>query len=225
MTRPLLEEEEQPAKVPGWAYTYIDLLWLLLLFFILRSAVSEVSDGPLYHNMAAALKHRFGVEAKATVAAGNRKNLETAASGGNRPQYGEILREGLEEAGESRKRSLAFRGAIYFPEGEDKLLSDQKQILQAVARQIGHSSELIEIRAEADDKTADVENPNRSAADPAYGRCIAARDYLVKLGIEPRRLRIAVVGAGQSSEERPRVQLYSVTEILAENPGKKPAKR
>ena len=28
MTRPILEDEEPQPKVPGWAYTYIDLLWL-----------------------------------------------------------------------------------------------------------------------------------------------------------------------------------------------------
>jgi hypothetical protein len=224
MTRPVLEEEEQPARVPGWAYTYIDLMWLLLLFFILRSAVSEVSDGPLYHKMAAALKHRFGIEADAKTRAVDDRNA-AAASGNNRPQYGEIIREGLDEAAAARKRSLMYRGAIYFSEGEDKLQSEQKQILQAVAKQIGHASDLIEIRAEAEEKTANAADPNHPAADPTYARCAAARDYLVRLGIEPRRLRIAVVGAERSAGERPRVQLYSVTEILAENPGKKPAKR
>ena len=171
--------------------------------------------------MTAALKKRFGVEAEATAAAANHEKARTAASAKDRTQYGEILREGLEEAAAARKRSLAFRGAIYFPEGEDKLQSEQKQILQAVAKQIGHASELIEIRGEADEKTADAENPNRSAVDPAYARCVAARDYLVKLGIEPRRLRIASSARGnRSAERKPRVQLYSVTEILAEIPGK-----
>ena len=51
MTRLPLEDEEQPARIPGWALTYIDLMWLLLLFFILRSAVSEISEGHRYREI------------------------------------------------------------------------------------------------------------------------------------------------------------------------------
>jgi outer membrane protein OmpA-like peptidoglycan-associated protein len=221
MARPILEDEEQQPKVPGWAYTYIDLLWLLLVFFILRIAVSEVCDGPLYRKMAAAMKHRFGVEAEATAAGGSMKNTD----GKTKTQYGEIVKEGWDAAAETRRRTLALRGTVYFSAGEDGLQSEQKQILQAVAKQVGRSRDQIEIRAEAEAKSSEGENANRPAVDPPYARCVAARDYLVRLGIDPQKLRIAVIPAERSASDRPCVRLYCVSEISAEASAKKPAKR
>jgi len=225
MTRQILEEEEQPARIPGWALTYIDLLWLLLLFFILRSALGDTGEGRHYREITAALKKRFGVE----VAAIPRENGENKTGSGtaaeDRARYGEILREGLDDKAPSRQRSLAARGVIYFPDGADKLQSEQKQILQAVAEQIGATSATIEIRGEVAEQPVNAGKAGGSAADPSYARCVAARDYLVILGIAPQRLRIAVGGQKQSPGERPRVQLYSVTEIAAENSANKPAKR
>ena len=133
-----------------------------------------------------------------------------------------LCRAGLDGQAPARQRSLAARGTIYFPEGADKLQSEQKQILQAVAEQIGPTSATIEIRGAAAEQAVTAANADGSAADPSYARCAAARDYLVKLGIAPQRLRIALDGAKLSPGEKPRVQLYSVTEIAAENP---PAKR
>jgi outer membrane protein OmpA-like peptidoglycan-associated protein len=225
MTRQILEDEEQPAKIPGWALTYIDLLWLLLLFFILRSAVSEIGEGRRYREITAALKKRFGAETAAIVGDGKEKNAAAGAVAKDRTQYSEILREGLDKTAAARKRSLTSRGVIYFPDGEDKLQSEQKQILQAVAQEIGHASEAIEIRGEEAEKAANAEKTDRPAADPAYARCAAARDYLVKLGIDPRRLRIALGGERLPQGERPRVQLYSVTEFVADKPAKTAAKR
>ena len=225
MTRLTFEDEQQPAGIPGWALTYIDLMWLLLLFFILRSAVSEISEGHRYLEMTAALKKRFGVEAEDPAGEGKAKKAEPRTFSKDRTQSSEILRKGLDETAAARKRSLASRGVIYFPDGEEKLRSEQKQILQAVAEQIGHTTGAIEIRGEAFEKAADAEKTSRAAVDTAYARCVAARDYLVKLGIEPLRLRIAVGGARKSPGERPCVQLYTVTEVLAEIPEKIPAKR
>jgi flagellar motor protein MotB len=224
MTRPILDDEEQPARIPGWAMTYIDLLWLLLLFFILRSAVGEIGESRRYRDISAALKKRFGMEAMAVPAEQSTNKTEIAANGNDRTQYSEIVRQGLDEAAEKKKRSLASRGVIYFSEGEDQLQSEQKQILQAVAEQIGHASETIEICGVTVEKTVAAGKVDRAAVDPTYARCVAARDYLVKLGIEPRRLRIAIGGEKRRPGERPCVRLYGVAEI-AEKPGKIPVKR
>jgi flagellar motor protein MotB len=217
MTRPILEDEDQSARNPSWTLTYIDLLWLLLLFFILRGAVGENGQGRHYREITAALKKRFGTEAAVEPAGQQAKNSESTAGAKDRSQYDEILQEGLDRAAEAKKRSLISRGTIYFSEGE-QLQGEQKQILQAVAEQIGLGLETIEIRGQAAEKT------ERAATDPAYARCVATRDYLVKLGIAPRRLRIAVDGQRPPPGERPCVQLYSVVEI-AEKPGKTPVRR
>jgi flagellar motor protein MotB len=226
MTCQILDDEERPAVIPGWALTYIDLLWLLLLFFIFRSAVSEISEGRRYREITAALKRRFGTDAAAFAEDDKqRRQTESGTIAKDRTQYNEIMREGLDKTAAARERSLTSQGVIYFPDGEDKLQSEQKQILQAVAEQIGPASTVLEIRGEAAEKSVDAAKAGRSAVDPAYARCVAARDYLVKLGIEPQRLRIAVGGEKQPPGEKARVQLYSVTEIVAEIPGKIPAKR
>lgn len=219
MTRPILEDEEQPGRIPSWTLTYIDLLWLLLLFFILRSAVGESGQSRHYREITAALKKRFGMEASVEpLQQQQEKDSAATAIAKNRTQYDEIVREGLDQAAEEKKRSLVSRGVIYFSEEDYQLQGEQKQILQAVAEQIGHASETIEIRGQAAEKV------ERMAGDAAYARCVATRDYLVKLGIEPRRLRIAVGCEKKPPGERPCVRLYCVAEI-AEKPGKTPVKR
>lgn len=224
MTRRILADEEQPAGIPGWALTYIDLLWLLLLFFILRSAVGEIGRNDRFREITAALKKRFGAEAAATAGENEAKKTAPAAIAKDRNRFDEIVREGFEKNAAADRRSLAARGAIYFSDGELELRSEQKQILQAVAVQIGPTSDAIEIRGETAGDAVRAEKTGDSAVDPAYARCIAARNYLVKLGIEPRRLRIALGGEKRRPGERPRLQLYSVAEI-AEMPGKAPKKR
>jgi outer membrane protein OmpA-like peptidoglycan-associated protein len=219
MIRRIIEDEEQPAKVPGWTFTYIDLLWLLLLFFILRGAIGVVGDNRHYREITAALKKRFGAEAAATPGDdANKAATETFAA--DRTQYSEALREGFDDTAAARQRSLALQGTLRFADGEKMIANEHKQILQAVAEQIGPTKETIEIRGEAAarPRTGD-------AADPAYTRCVSARDQLVKLGIAPDRLRIAVVAQRRPAGERPRVQLYAVVETVAETPKKPLTKR
>jgi outer membrane protein OmpA-like peptidoglycan-associated protein len=228
MTRQILEDEPQPAKIPGWALTYIDLLWLLLLFFILRSAVSEIGEGRRYREITSALKRRFGVEAAATTGGSKESKAAAETIAKDRKQYSEVLREGFDKTAAAQPRSLTLRGAVYFAENDVKLQSEQKQILQAVAERIGREADAIEIRGEAyetREKAAETDRTDRAATDSAYARCVAARDYLVKLGVAPGRLRIAVDGGRPPPGARPRVQLYSVTEMVAEKPGKSPTKR
>jgi flagellar motor protein MotB len=219
MNRPFLEDEEPPARVPGWALTYIDLLWLLLLFFILQAAVSAIGTGHRFRDLTAALKKRFGTEAVAV--ARNEQKRETAADAKDRAQYGETIREGFDDSTAALKRSLTLRGAIYFPDGEVNLQGEQKQLLQAVAEVVGRTSVSIEIRGEATENATEAGKAGAAAADQAYARCAAARNYLIKLGIEPRRLRIAIGDSRRPAGEKPRVTLYSVTEIAAEKSVKK----
>jgi flagellar motor protein MotB len=215
MRRPLLDDEEQPARVPGWAMTYIDLLWLLLLFFILRSAVGDGGTSHHYREITDALNKRFGSHTEAKPDA--KKMIADAAK--DRMSYAELEREGFAREAEAKKRQVLARGAIFFPEREIKLQSEQKLILQAVAERIGQTAETIEIRGEAAESKAESDRTDQPSIDPAYARCVAARDYLVKLGIEPRRLRIVVTEEKTQATERPRVQLYSITEMVAEKPG------
>jgi chemotaxis protein MotB len=206
MTRPILEDEEPPLRVPGWAFTYIDLMWLLLIFFILRSVLGDVGDSRRYRDIAAALKKRFGVEARPSSCGMQDKKARADSIAKDRKEYGEIVRDGFDDKADSKKRLLACQGVIYFPDEAAQLQSEQRQLLQAVAERIGHDACEVEIRGDA--------------ADSSYARCIAARDFLVKLGIEPKRLRIALGGERSPESERPQVRLYSVTEIVAERSGK-----
>jgi hypothetical protein len=90
-----------------------------------------------------------------------------------------------------------------------------------VAERIGQTSESIEIRGEAVAGKEESDRTDPPGVDPAYARCVATRDYLVKLGIDPGRLRIVVTEAKTQTVERPRVRMYSITEMVAEKPGPK----
>jgi len=83
-------------------------------------------------------------------------------------------------------------GVIYFTGDAFELTEDNRRILQVVAQQIGGKPQKIEIRGHTSTRQSPECPPHKTHWNLAFERSRQVADFLVELGINPKRLRIAV---------------------------------
>ena len=120
----------------------------------------------------------------------------------------------------------ATGGMVYFSEGSSTLSEKQQQQLQTIAEELGGKPQKIEIRGHTSRRPPPLDAPFRDNWDLAYARCRTVLDYLVSLGLDPKRFRLTVAGEnepvprGREGQERgfnSRVEVFLLSEI-AEKP-------
>ena len=230
-----IEEEESPG-VPEWVVTFGDMMSLLLTFFIMLMSMSEVKEEQRYQAMIDSLRKRFGHEnAMISVIPGKvtprNSALERLASMG-RSRRVDIMKGGAKVKAPVGESPLVMQtpasersttgGIIYFPDGGWQLGEKQKRTLQNIAKTLGGKPQKIEIRGHTSNKPLPEGSPFRDHWDLAYSRCNEAREYLVKIGINPRRIRIAVAASNELrhtgndpllARENSRVEIFMLTEL------------
>jgi chemotaxis protein MotB len=90
--------------------------------------------------------------------------------------------------------SLITGGRLIFPENADTLDAEQKQQLLALAGKLAGKMQKLEIRGHTDSQPLPAESAYHDHLELAYARCRAVRDYLMTLGIDPRRIRLSAAG-------------------------------
>lgn len=202
-----LPEEEAPGGAPEWVVTYGDMMSLLLTFFVLLFSMSEIKEEESKALMES-LRRQFGYD----------KSLQSIIAGPNMPMNSALAK--LTSMGRSRRmdtmrggdkvrapvgespRVWAIRpaedatlgGAIYFPGHSTELGEENTQILRTMAEELVGKPQKIEIRGHTTKNPLSPDSPYHSQWDLAYGRCVSVMQQLVKLGIEPQRLRLSVAG-------------------------------
>ena len=91
----------------------------------------------------------------------------------------------------------ATGGMVYFSEGSNTLDEKQQQRLQIIAEELGGKPQKIEIRGHTSRRPPPLDAPFRDNWDLAYARCRTVLDYLVSLGLDPKRFRLAVAGENE----------------------------
>jgi chemotaxis protein MotB len=203
----LPDEEEAPAGAPDWIVTYGDMMSLLLTFFVLLFSMSEIREEQS-RAMMDSMRRAFGSET----------SLESILAGPNVPLNSPLAK--LMSLGRSRRmdtmqggdkvnapvgehpRVWAIRpsqestlgGAIFFDESSAELTEQAKQVLQKIAEQIAGKPQKIEIRGHTSKAPLPPNSPYHNHWDLAYARCVNTMEYLVTMGIEPQRMRLAVAG-------------------------------
>jgi len=238
----MLQEEEEQAGIPEWVVTFGDMMSLLLTFFIMLVSLSEIKEEQLYQAMTEALRRRFGHETSvvsmmpgeakprnsqlAKLASMGRARRANTMNGGDKVKapVGEHPR-----VANIRKAEHATRGgAVTFREGFAELTEEHKLILQRTAQEIGGKPQKIEIRGHTSTKPLPPESPFKSHWDLAYARSNNVRQFLVKLGINPRRIRVAVAADNEPKhighdplllEENPRVEIFMLNELTEDLKG------
>jgi chemotaxis protein MotB len=200
-----IEEDPDPG-VPEWVVTFGDMMSLLLTFFIMLVAMSEVKKEEQYHAMVESMRKRFGHELSiASVMPGrdkprNSRLMKLATMG--RARRADIMRGGAKVNApvgdnprvQSPRRGDDFQlgGVVFFEEDTARLTDEDKRRLQAIAGKIGGKPQKIEIRGHSSRKPLPKNSSYRDHWHLAYDRCHRVMQYLVKLGIEPQRIRLAV---------------------------------
>ncbi len=241
-------EEEQSAGIPEWVVTFGDMMSLLLTFFIMLFSMSEIKEDQLYQAVADALHKRFGYDTSmASMIPGkirSRNSVMTKLASLGRARRANTLNGGDKvraPVGE-HPRVRAIRnaehattgGVVYFKAGTWKLIGENKHTLKAIAREIGGKPQKIEIRGHTSTRPLPLDSPYKTHWDLAYARCESVMDFLVKQGINPKRIRIAVAADNEPvhigsdpllQKENSRVEIFMLNEWVNDLEGTKEEKQ
>jgi chemotaxis protein MotB len=195
---------------PEWVLTYGDTMSLLLTFFIMLAALSEVKKEDEFEALAEALRRRFGkyvsldelaLYYKPTVAT----PLKSVSEG--REKLAKTL-EGASKVKGPRGREAKVRairpgdeattgGVVFFEEGTDQPLPGFDEAIKKIAESLAGKPQKIEIRGHTSARPLRPGSPFRTHWDLAYAECLRVMGKLVELGIEPERIRISVAAANE----------------------------
>jgi len=235
-------EEEDQAGIPEWVVTFGDMMSLLLTFFIMLVSMSEIKEQQRFQALMESMRKSFGYHA-ATISTlpGNFKPHNSAFA--NLASLGRARRANTMRGGDKVRapvgdypRVQALRpaehqtigGVISFKEGSAELDEEQKQILLATVREIGGKPQKIEIRGHTSTRPLPPDSPYKSHWDLAYARCVNTMDFLVKFGINPKRIRISVAGENEPRhikndplllKKNPRVEVFMLDELTGDFEG------
>lgn len=235
-----LEQEEQEAGIPEWVVTFGDMMSLLLTFFIMLVSMSEIKEEQMYQAMVEALRRRFGHEASTvSMVPGQLRPRNSALD--KLAAMGRARRKDILNGGDKVKapvgdnpRVMSLRPGpvsvgsfVVFQEGSAELTEQHGRILEATAMDLGGKPQKIEIRGHTSMRPLPEDSPYKDKWDLAYARCHKVMDYLVKAGIDPRRLRLVPTADNEPKhlddpllrKENPRVEIFMLSELVKDPRG------
>lgn len=206
-----------PDGVPEWVVTYGDMMSLLLCFFILLAAFSEMKDDD-FEPVMIAIKDAFGVSNGAGNApiddlplnsvlsmledAWLHKQKEPTHSNTDDPGI-----QGRETTLTRIREGLQFTvgGLLTFEPGSAELKPQAKAALGEIAEHVRGQNNKIEIRGHAAGADLPAGSPYKSMWELSFARAQAAMAVLTAPGndIDPRRIRL--VGCGDKEPLTSRV--------------------
>ncbi len=235
-------DDEEVQGVAEWVVTFGDMMSLLLTFFIMLVSMSEIREEERYQLMVEALRKRFGHETSVVsmipgptsprnspveklASMGRARRVDTMRGGDRvRAPVGEHPR--VRAIRSADQRTLGCE--IVFPEGEWEVSEANQRVLRATAQELGGKPQKIEIRGHTSSLPLPADSPFRNHWDLAYARCVATMDYLVKLGIDARRIRISVAADKEPKhigpdpllrKQNPRVEVFMLDELVKDLEG------
>lgn len=236
------DDDDQRQGPAEWVVTFGDMMSLLLTFFIMLVSMSEIREEERYQLMVEALRKRFGHESSVVsmvpgptsprnspveklASMGRARRVDTMRGGDRvRAPVGQYPR--VRAIRTADQRTLGCE--IVFPQAEWKLSEENRRVLQATAQELGGKPQKIEIRGHTSTAPLPEDSPFRSHWDLAYARCVATTEYLVKLGIDSRRVRIAVAADKEPKHispdpllrrQNPRVEVFMLDELVKDFEG------
>jgi chemotaxis protein MotB len=203
-------EEEQDASVPDWVVTFSDMMSLLLTFFVMLVSMSEIKQEESLV-LIESLRRQFG-PSRASLSLAPGRLPPTSAAVNKLTSLGRARRADTMNGGDKVQaphgdyaRVMAIRpsdestvgGVIYFDEGDDTLSQKSREVLRETARAIAGKPQKIEIRGHTSSRPLDPGSSFRSHWELAHARALKAMQYLVSLGIDPKRIRISSAAANE----------------------------
>ncbi len=231
-----LIDEEEGLPPADWIVTYGDMMSLLLCFFILLVAIAEIKQNK-YEAMVESIRRSFGQNASPQSPLPNANwmrglGVSKLRNPAKEKPGGEA--KGGEEIETPRGRhpkTLIIRpgrnptlgGVIYFDETSSELSPQNRDVLQRTAALLRGKPQKVEIRGHTSTFPLPPDSAYANHWDLAYARCIHTMEYLVQLGIEAKRFRIAVAAQNEPLHQSPdpllrkensRVEVFMLDEFV-----------
>lgn len=211
-------EGEDSGAAPGWFVTYADLMSLLLAFFIMLAAMSDVRNETRVVQAVVAMQKQFG---DADVAAPEATGIHPGRVGGPpvRPATFNKVRPG---------EPVMAGGVLVFEEDSAAIRPDQADQLRFIHEQFQGKLQKIEIRGHTTRRPLPADSPYRDLWQLSFARSQAAMDLLVSLGTDPRRIRLTAAAGNEPAyvgddpyrrRDNSRVEVFLLNEFIvpAEN--------
>ena len=222
-----------PSGAPDWVVSYGDMMSLLLTFFILLAALSELKKEDEYKAIVEEVKASLGSKG----GGGRKKNTEDPAltlvkrlEELRRRDYKEPNRAiTVEEGVEGPKRQvtqiregemLVLGGRITFEPGSAELSKDVKTVLKQAAQQVRGWNNKIEIRGHAAPMELSANDIYPDVWSLGYARAKAVMEYMAQnerdLGIPVERFRVISCGDKEPVKTREYTRLANQSNRRAE---------
>ena len=198
-----------PEGVPEWIVTYGDMMSLLLCFFILLAAFSELKDQDEYTETVRAIQEAFGYIEGGGVAPTQDVPMQSIIEKIEEiALYREKVRKlsqaddpgvtGRELTVKRIREGLQFTvgGLLTFEPGSSELKPQAREELRRVANMVRGQNNKIEIRGHAAGADLPDGSPYRTMWDLSYARARSVMEFLTEpeQGIDARRIRITGCG-------------------------------
>lgn len=217
-----LRKVRRSKGAPAWVLTYADLMSLLLCFFILLAAMSQLKIDD-YRAVVREIQRAFGVvggSGPGGSGAGINRGGEPAG------QLIEVLRElatqasnkgkvgAAVDAGPAGKHDLVrvvrrgeqfvMGSRITFEAGSTDLTVGAREDLKVIAKLIRGYNNVVELRGHASAMERGAGEGQRDLEDLSYARARAVRDFMVgpEMGLNERVFRIVACGANEPLVKR-----------------------
>ncbi|HKD36345.1 MAG TPA: flagellar motor protein MotB [Pirellulales bacterium] len=200
MSTPSAPPEEHASEgAPEWMVSYADMITILMAFFVVMFSMAGTKDVKKEDPVMMSLRRQFGrfVGLPTTQYVPASSALSTKAvsvkpapqkESRNRGLVGDFPRVATIRPGDQ----ATIGGVIYFDAGKSELNDEQRQHLQSTANDLAGKPQKIEIRGHTLARSPGPDGKPRDNWDVAYERCYRTMQYLISLGIDPRRIRIGV---------------------------------
>lgn len=235
------KRKNQGEKIPEWVVTYGDLMSLLLCFFILLAAFSELKKPREYQRVVDAIQDELGVSGgvgyievdanpRQTMTLPVERDAQSVADQKSRARQNEPNIPGREAAVTKVHEGTWFRVAqpIVFRTGSTQLDERaQRVLLEEVAPQLRGIRDVTLIRGHADSEGDAEASAGLNADGLAYERARAVYEFLVREGgVSELILRVesagafepapADAGSAQAAGENRRVEVVRTEATLDE---------
>lgn len=198
-------EESTERGAPAWVVTYGDMMSLLLCFFVILVAISEVKEEK-FHKVMESIRQYLGYEGAPMVEPGDasassfREQISRVLNeqGSTDPQGApvnstlgqHVLVQTVEEG-----HKITIGGKVLFAEGEAELAVSAYAPLDRLVGLLKGYPNKLEIRGHTGIEKLPDDSGYEDLFDLAFARARAAQAYLVEQGIDPRRIRLYSGGA------------------------------
>jgi chemotaxis protein MotB len=192
--------EEAGGGVPEWMVTYGDMMTLLLCFFVILVAISEVKEEK-FHKVMESIREYFGYDTGQGVEPGD------ASASSIREQIARVLTEqgsddpqgvaAPSELGDhvtvktiDEGDKITIGGKVLFEEGRSELIPEAIPILDKLVQVMKGYPNKLEIRGHTGVEVLPPESPYEDLFDLAYARAKAVANHLKSQKIDKRRIRL-----------------------------------